>query len=147
MIVRNIMQKDLEAVKRMDEESGRDVYSMIFDYEDDEQDYAYGIFTDKDILVGYCTAGCADVLEFDAIENPDDSMLLSDVFVDPAYRGRGYATEMIEEVVSRKDDYPIYLEPLTDDLIDFYEKIGFQCIDPDSGKPAFSYLMVYNPAK
>lgn len=143
IIVKPIELKDIETVKKFDEAANNDVYGMIIDdFEDGEpQDYAYGIYQDN-ILVGYCTIGGADVLDYDFIKNPR-SLLISDVYVDPDYRNKGYASHLITEVIKNRKN-TVYLSPLTYELIDLYKRCGFYCIDEKTGnKCNRSYLMVY----
>jgi amino-acid N-acetyltransferase len=50
--------------------------------------------------------------------------LLSDVFIAPKYRNKGYATLFLQEVLSQVYA-PIYAQLLDKELINFYSRFGF----------------------
>ena len=132
MKVRGLMLKNAEAVKQLDEGGGWNVAQWVEELEEDEvSDYAYGIF-DNDLLVGYCTIGGADdvgdVIEKDVDYINGKSLLLSDVYVTPDYRGMGVATKLITEAIELRVCYyeNIYCEPSHPDLFNLYRKAGFK---------------------
>jgi len=94
-----------------------------------EQDYLWGIFVREDglnyganKLIGYCTVGGAE-------EVPDykpGDVILSDVLISPAYRNMGYGTMLVSKVIEWiKPGTTIYITPWNDEVIPFYENIGF----------------------
>lgn len=137
--------KDLLIAERFDKEAGNDVCGMIRDdLEDGEsQNYAYGIY-EEGRLVGYLSIGGAECfgLKFKN-KQVRDSLLLGDVYIDPAYRNRGYGTIMISEVMGLiTGTKMVFLFLLDLDLIPFYERLGFTCVDEKTGNPKKrSYLM------
>lgn len=133
--VRPLTPEDEESVKIMDYDSGFSVADML-----DAENYAYGIFDEDGFLDGYCTLGDVDgcMPEFvtkDKLYDPEDSLLLSDVYVDPHLRKHGYATKLIREAIkqkfaSKQMKPSVYLTIINDDVEKLYEKIGFKFIEP-----------------
>lgn len=129
-IVRELTESDFSDVEKLDDESGFSLKDML-----DCACYAWGIF-ENDILIGYCSLGGADVLDEDdddsICSDPDydvcASLLLSDVYVLPEYRHQNFATQMIQNVIS-KTDQTVYCCPLCLELESFYEKLGFHSLD------------------
>ena len=96
IVVRPFTAEDLFEVTEMDNCSGNDVRHTVEELEYKEiNDYSWGIFV-NDVLVGYCTIGYADGVG-DKIENHplhgDDAYLLSDVYIKPEFRNKGYGTK------------------------------------------------------
>lgn len=125
--VRSLNEKDTLKVQMMDEASGNCLEQWLDSYA-----YAYGIFKDNE-LIGYCSIGYADDIR-DLIDNypgkTDDSLLLSDVFVDFDFRHQGYGTYMIKEAIKLRHKYDgynelVFCEPMHPGLIDFYKNLGF----------------------
>lgn len=133
---RALTEEDAEAVFMLDEKSGFCVSQWL----DDNTDYAWGIFKGNQI-VGYCTTGCADDCPFSIENHPlhtDDSLLLSDVFILPEYRHQGYGKRMIKEAIFHRWELDhvqntVFLTVMYDDLVSFYQTIGFQVILPYEG--------------
>lgn len=108
-----------------------------------DSEYAWGIFKNgTDELIGYCTIGYADDVG-DTIErhpeHTNDSLLLSDVYIDPQFRNKGYGIKLITEVIHNRweldgDKNTVYLIAMYDKLKYFYEKIGFKPINDSEGK-------------
>lgn len=123
--VRKLTGKDHTNVSEMDEESGFFVAQWLEDLEaDEEASVDYGLFLNGNII-GYCTLGYADDL---SIVKDNDSHLLSDVYIKPAYRHKGYGSMMVTEAIKQEYDcilHPIYLTFLHDDLEQFYKPLGF----------------------
>lgn len=130
--IRSLTESDMEAVSRLDLLSDNNVSAML-----DSEGFAWGVFL-QDKLIGYCTIGGADELEGKPrfSEYPtfssSDCYLLSDVFIDPDYRGNGYAVALIKEVIKQATkDQPehVFLSLLDPALSSLYQKLGFQNID------------------
>lgn len=130
LLVSPLTEAHLEQVVELDELSGNDVEQWL----EDNEDYAWGLFQ-GDELVGYCTIGGADdcpTMIEDYEGKTDDSLLLSDVYVKPEYRGNGYASQMIQEVLEKRnaeEQELVFLALLDDGLSKFYEKFGFRWVD------------------
>lgn len=120
--VRKIEQKDKLKVRRLDRESRRHVERCM----DEEDTVAFGVF-DKRKLIAYMTVRRMEannyVRELD--ERLDGPLLcLDNVYVNEKCRGKGYGVLMIKETI-RGHKLPIILTPMTDSLIEYYEKLGF----------------------
>lgn len=138
IVVRPFTAEDLFEVTEMDNCSGNDVRHTVEELEYKEiNDYSWGIFV-NDVLVGYCTIGYADGVG-DKIENHplhgDDAYLLSDVYIKPEFRNKGYGTTLVKETIkgrfASEKKLAVFLEILSCELEDFYSKIGFEII-PDT---------------
>lgn len=138
MDVRALTEKDMQIVRELEQKSDFIISDMI-----DSDNYGYGIFNNKK-LIGFCSIGGADVLsdEMDEIgyRNYDiaNDLLLSDVFIDPAYQNKGYGTMLIKNAIrlkqkSEKKITNIFITILSDDIAAFYEKLGFEWIDQNAG--------------
>lgn len=126
--------KDIDEIRKMDNMSGFAV-AQWSDYMDDDNDYSFGIY-DNDILMGYCTIGYADdvyyVIEQHPLYNSDD-YLLSDVYMKPEYRHKGFGLQLITETIKQRfaleSKQPVFLEVMYDELKNFYNKAGFTVIN------------------
>lgn len=138
MNIRALTEKDTQIVEELEQKSDFMISGMI-----DSDNYGYGIF-DNEKLIGFCSIGCADTLsdEMDEIgyRNYDiaNDLLLSDVFIDPAYQNKGYGTMLIKNAIrlkqkSEKRITNIFITVLYDDVVPFYEKLGFEWVDQDAG--------------
>lgn len=126
MYTRTLRKIDLHKVRELDELSGNNVEQWLQDLMNpyDDASNCYGAFIEEE-LVGYFTIGDAcGVLDLDYI-GPDDE-LLSDVYVKKEYRHQGIATDMLEDILYFHNDVDVYLTLLHDDLIPFYENLGFK---------------------
>ena len=85
-----------------------------------DSECVWGIWLDRQII-GYCTLGFAEGIISNA--NYMD-YLLSDVYIDPKYRNKGYGTIFLKEVLSQTYA-PIYAQLLDKGLIHFYSYLGF----------------------
>ena len=127
--IRSLTLEDNYKVSKLDNMSGNFVEQWL----EDNDDYAWGLFKGKE-LIGYCTIGGADDCGKEITEYPgwtNDSLLLSDVFINPDHRRQGYATQMIDEVIkerTKEDKELVFLTVLYEDLVDLYEKVGFSYI-------------------
>lgn len=92
--------------------------------------------------MGYCTIGYADDTS-DIIEkhpeHTDDSLLLSDVYIKPQFRNKGYGIKLITEVIRKRweldgNKNAVYLVAMYDKLMYFYGKIGFKPLNDTDGK-------------
>jgi GNAT superfamily N-acetyltransferase len=125
--IRELIELDMFQVEEMDFYSGDCVADEL---ESDE--YAWGAFVDGE-LVGYCTLGCADADYESFGTHPSysfDSLLLSDVYVLPEYRGQKCASQLIRSAISlkRESQEAVFLMVLEDSLIKLYEGLGFKCM-------------------
>lgn len=135
MVIRSLDESDIDEVKKVEEESFFEVSDMI-----DSPDYGYGIFVENR-LVGFCTLGYADVLDdIEAVVTYSgfnvDSLLLSDVFVLPEHRAKGYGSSLVREAIkmkwaSEKKNELVFIEPWDDEVKRFYDKLGFSSITDD----------------
>lgn len=120
-----LTEGDATAVQELDDSGDFEIVSML-----DGENYAFGVF-DKGKLVGYCTLGCADVIEDEVGDWPgycNDSMLLSDVFILPEYRHKGLGRMMIQTLFEKSEDAKsnlVFIGLLDDALQSFYEPLGF----------------------
>jgi len=141
--VRPLCRKDLSQVLAIDAVSGSQINDLAGDYETpDDNDSSYGAFLGKK-LIGYLSAGGADILEEDLEEKIEgDARLISDVFILARYRENGYATKMLNWVLENNEgiiENGAYLEILDDDLEEFYNRFGFKMIDGSD------YIMYRDP--
>ena len=137
--VKLLTMKELHSVRFMDVVS--DFY--VEQWLEENTDYAWGIFKNEtDELMGYCTIGYADDTS-DIIEkhpeHTDDSLLLSDVYIKPQFRNKGYGIKLITEVIRKRwevdgNKNAVYLVAMYDKLMYFYGKIGFKPLNDTDGK-------------
>lgn len=126
--VRPLFSCDSEQVSAMDEASGFYLEQWL-----DDEDFGWGVLHNNK-LIGYCSVGGADDVDSEIFDDPDyscDALLLSDVYVDPAYRGQGVATFMLSQVLNRVEpnDVTIYCCPMYSDLERLYNRVGFISMD------------------
>lgn len=106
-------------------------YNDVKGWLEDNIDYAWGIFVGT-TLIGYCTIGGADVLEFELGEYKEyssDALLLSDVFIEPKYRRKGHAVQMVNAAIeqrNKEEQASVFLTLLDDDLQHLYKHCGFK---------------------
>jgi GNAT superfamily N-acetyltransferase len=92
--------------------------------------------TDTDTLIGF-----AFINTEDAGVMPWLSPWLANVFIVPEFRGKGYASHLLTDVLPK---YPtLYLWTYTKELSDYYVKFGFQVIDiiPQHGEHTNVHVM------
>lgn len=133
--IRSLNESDITEVKKVEQESFFEVSDMI-----DSPDYEYGIFVGNS-LVGFCTIGGADVIDdIEAVAAypgfNGDSLLLSDVFVLPEHRAKGYGSSLVREAIkmkwaSEKKNELVFIESWDDEVKRFYDKLGFSSITDD----------------
>ena len=137
---RALNSNDESEVEKLDNLSGSPIANVLYD----NIDFAWGLFLNSK-LIGYCTTGYADG-QCDAIENhalhTSDSILLSDVFILPSYNC--WKKDMIKRAIKARWSMDnakntVFLVALTDDLIDYYARLGFKLISYESG------AMFYTP--
>lgn len=137
---RALKPSDEPEVEKLDMLSGSPIANVLYD----NIDFAWGLFLDSK-LIGYCTTGYADG-QCDAIQNhklhTSDSILLSDVFVLPSYSN--WKKDMIKRTIEARWSMDnakntVFLVALTDELIDYYTRLGFKLISYESG------AMFYTP--
>lgn len=145
-MIRPLTKMDVPQVMILDSISGNYVQQWLDDTDQEtaEDAYAWGCFLDTK-LIGYCTIGGADDLAVakDCKEYTYDSLLLSDVFVLPEYRHKGYGITMVTTAVAKRTKQThesVFLTLLHDDLHTFYEKVGFVW----TTEKKHEYLMVRN---
>lgn len=131
--VRPLYEKDRDAVKKMDEDSGFEVSQWL----EDNTDYAFGIFNINNLLVGYCTIGGADdvchIIKSHKNHNPY-SLLLSDVYVSNEFRHQHVGSQLINTAIQlrwagEKRREAVYLTARSPYVENFYQKNGFRKID------------------
>lgn len=127
--IRSLFSCDADQVRTMDEASGFCLEQWL-----DDDEYGWGILY-QNKLIGYCSVGGADDVGKDITDDPDynsyDSLLLSDVYVDPEYRHQGVGTYMLSKVLSKvqSECITVYCYPSSYDLESFYEGVGFVLTD------------------
>lgn len=67
------------------------------------------------------------------------SLLLSDVYIKPQFRNKGYGIKLITEVIRKRweldgNKNTVYLVAMYDKLMYFYGKIGFKPLNDTDGK-------------
>lgn len=132
--VRGLDEQDRDQVEAMDEMSGNCLGQWL-----DCEEYGWGLFLDEE-LIGYCSVGgaddCAGMISDHALYDTE-AYILSDVYVKRDCRGRGLGTMMVNSVLEKFDDMPVFLTVLYDQLEDFYKHCGFEWCDDSK-----SYAMV-----
>lgn len=80
---------------------------------------------------------------------PENTLLISPVFVDKAHQGKGIATSLIRQGIEDlvPQGYQLGLEAQNPDNVAFYEKLGFKTIRHDFWKREniHNYYMIYSP--
>lgn len=128
LTVMPLSNEHIHEVSSLDKMSGNNVSQYL----EDNEDFAWGAFV-RDKLVGYCTIGFADC-EPAVKDVPGycaDSLLLSDVFVDPRYRNLGCGSFLVDHAIrlrTKKDHQLVFLGLLDNTVSDFYKKIGFSMV-------------------
>lgn len=83
----------------------------------------------------------------DAKVFPENTMIISPVFVDPQHQGKGIATKLIKQGIAdlTAKGYKLGLEAQDPDNVKFYEKLGFRVIKHDYWKreKIHNYYMMY----
>lgn len=136
LYTRALTEEDTETVFMLDEKSG----NCVSEWLKGNTDFAWGFFK-EDQLIGYCTTGYADDCPFSIEDHPlhtCDSILLSNVFILPEFRHHGYGSKMVTNAIlnrweSDRVQNAVFLTVMYDDLVSFYQKIGFQVILPYEG--------------
>lgn len=145
VICRPLTHQDYTHTIHLDNLSGNELAQWIKHPDDDSLEYVYGIFLDNK-LIGYCSVGCADVLddelrEFD-IKSTYEDVLISDVYIDKKYRNQGLGRKLIQYIINtHKHHHDIYLVPMLDSLRYFYQPLDFEFISSDT---ELSKIMKYN---
>ena len=98
-------------------------------------DYWVGAFTEDDELAGICSIG-------EDVENDENMMILSDVYVAPEFRGGGIGSALVEMAehiaIKTYPDFKLSLVVLEDELQDFYKPLGFLFNEGDNGYAVLS---------
>ncbi len=78
---------------------------------------------------------------------PENTLIISPVFVDPEHQGKGIATKLIKQGIAdlTAKGYKLGLEAQNSDNVKFYEKLGFKVIKHDYWKreKIDNYYMMY----
>ncbi len=78
---------------------------------------------------------------------PENTLIISPVFVDPQHQGKGIATKLIKQGIAdlTAKGYKLGLEAQNGDNVKFYEKLGFRVIKHDYWKreKIDNYYMMY----
>ena len=135
--VRQLTIDDIAEIKGIDIRSGSVIALFIQKY---NIDYAYGIFIQNHGLIGYCSVGIADIDYEDwasLIKDKDfnmNSLILGDVYIKDEFRDKGCGKWLIICAImlrwkteGRKS--PVYLYTTTNDIIPYYESLGFNVLD------------------
>lgn len=121
--VRSLTEEDMDIVLELEKKSPFSTISSMID----SPDFGWGLF-DEEKLIGFCSIGCADA-DPDLREFPEwseDALLLCDVFVDEAYRGRGLGLFMVQRAMRFQDcSDSIFCVILNEGLKHFYQQLGF----------------------
>lgn len=128
--IRALVELDECKVERLDALSGNDVADWLYD-----ENSAWGAFLNEE-LVGYCTIGDACIGDEEIENHPAysfDSLLLSDVYILPEYRGRKYASQLIETAIEgrRESNETVFLTVLSLELGRLYKPLGFTFIEDE----------------
>ena len=123
-------KSDAATISELDKLSGFHVLEWVEDFSG-WNDESWGLYLGGK-LIGYCTIGYADnecpVITDHELWTPD-SYQLSDVFILPAYRHRGYGSKMVKEAIKGRyvseGKRPVFLQVLNAKLQAFYRMIGF----------------------
>lgn len=135
--VRQLTIDDIDEIKDIDIMSGAVIALFIKKY---NIEYAYGIFIQNRGLIGYCSIGMVDV-DYEElsplIKDKDfamDSLILGDVYIKDEFRNKGYGKCLIRSAIelgyrAKGHKSPVYLYTTTDNIIPYYELIGFNILD------------------
>lgn len=141
---RPLTHQDYRHTIHLDNLSGNELAQWITHPEDDDLEYAHGIFLD-DNLIGYCSVGCADVLDDELREfniRTYEDVIISDIYIHKKHRKQGFGYQLIQYIINtHKKHHEIYLVPMYDELKYFYQPLGFEFISPDT---ELSLIMKYN---
>lgn len=78
---------------------------------------------------------------------PENTLIISPVFVDPKHQGKGVASKLIKQGIAdlTAKGYKLGLEAQDPDNVKFYEKLGFRVIKHDHWKREniHNYYMMY----
>ena len=78
---------------------------------------------------------------------PENTLIISPVFVDPKHQGKGVASRLIKQGITdlTAKGYRLGLEAQNPDNVKFYEKLGFRVIKHDYWKREniHNYYMMY----
>lgn len=127
--IRSLFSCDADQVRAMDDMSGFCLEQWL-----DDDEYGWGVLY-QNKLIGYCSVGGADDVGKDITDDSDynscDSLLLSDVYVDPDYRRQGIGTYMLSHVLDKvQPEYAtVYCCPSRYELESFYKGVGFVLTD------------------
>jgi GNAT superfamily N-acetyltransferase len=135
--VRQLTIGDIDEIRDIDIRSGAVIALFIKKY---NIDYAYGIFVQNHGLIGYCTVGMDDIDYEDwspLIKDKEftmDSLILGDVYIKDEFRNKGYCKLLIRRAIelrwrAKGHKSPVYLYTTTDDIIPYYESLGFNVLD------------------
>ena len=119
------------------EKKSEDEYPVAQHLEEEATGFVRGIFW-HDYLVGYCTVGGTEGVTGDDNYNfEENASWLSDVVIDPDWRGLGIGKMLVHSVI--ESEPLVYCTPAHPDLIRFYENLGFTKAD--------DYLLKWEPKK
>ena len=82
---------------------------------------------------------------------PENTLIISPVFVSPEHQGKGIATKLIKQGIADlvPKGYKLGLEAQNEDNVKLYEKLGFKTIKHEYFEKInmHSYYMMYQPEK
>lgn len=146
--VRGLSEQDTIATKQLDEMSGCGLAPWVADTGPEDDSFGWGLFV-NDRLIGYCSIGYADDVCKKNTNYPlyaGNSLLVSDVFIRPAYRHFGLGRRMIKYAIEKRWELdgskePVFLVCVQENAKNVYRKAGFETI---SSEP-FESVMVLVP--
>lgn len=146
--VRGLSEKDVITTKQLDSMSGFGLAPWVADTGPDDDPFGWGLFV-NDLLIGYCSIGYADDVGKKITSHPlytGNSLLVSDVFIRPAYRHFGLGTRMIKSAIEQRWELdgskePVFLVCVQENIKNVYREAGFETISAD----LFESVMVLVP--
>lgn len=122
-MIRKCTQDEVGQIKALDRLSGNHVEKHLLHKDRD----VYGIMV-KGKLIGYCTLGNSEETKELLKDYPDfpiETLSLNDVFIMEEYRGLGYCTKMLCEILNTIKGKYVFLNLFHAQLSKLYRKIGF----------------------
>lgn len=146
--VRGLTEQDITTAKQLDSMSGFGLAPWVADTGPDDDPFGWGLFV-NDLLIGYCSIGYADDVGEKITSHPlytSNSLLVSDVFIRPAYRRFGLGRRMIKSAIEKRWELdgskePVFLVCVQENVKNVYRKAGFETISADP----FESVMVLVP--
>lgn len=143
LTVRKIGKRDKAETDRIQDNIEAPILYVFLDYEDDRSledlmdirdcEGAVGVF-DGDTLLAVATIGGGEE-ESDQFQHlipeGDYPKVLSNLYVPSTHRNKGLAKHLVKTILDNTS-HTVFLYFLSDDIIPFYESIGFSLVGPAS---------------